>query len=673
MNIRWYTKHAAYIILLLTYLSTMPLIGGQAAVIVTVDGLSFVNSLLRTPESIIEGDQYLQTALEAMHLDLPDTSIYDFTWSRDARDTAETVQALQTFLLEKHTEAQNTSKRLIIVAHSWGSVLSYLALSSQSQQADHPIDVDLYITLGSPLGTDNAHTGTNYPVETMVINYTRDWTDRYDFCDTCLPLVDKWVNFWAWGDVISGPFQGFMPFDTHTSWSDIQIDTSYAITGYVGRNTLSTAIWHMYDSMQPGGTPDNQPLLDQVRTLIEGTPATDNPPFGSFDSPLENASVQSSVAVTGWALDDLSLPSVKIYRAPATGESGDMIYIGDATLVEGARQDIETAYPEYPYRSQAGWGYMLLTNFLPNGGNGTFTLYAVASDGGGHGTTLGGKTIHCNNADAVTPFGAIDTPAPGGIVTGTTYRNSGWVLTPMPNQIPLNGSTINVYINGVSLGHPVYDNYRSDIAALFPGYANSNSAHAYFDFNTSTFSNGVHTIAWVAVDDAGNSDGIGSRYFSISKTSRTPAAAITTAGNPHSKGESKQGLSATGIAMGYAGHTFQGFDIGITKGYIRKNTPAETIPAGHTPMNIQLNQLEPLMIHLAYSAGKQHNTRTKYTGYSLAGDTLSPLPVGSTLDSDKGIFYWQPGPGFIGEYQFIFMKKADEGQMKLQPVTVSVK
>jgi hypothetical protein len=158
---------------------------------------------------------------------------------------------------------------------------------------------------------------------------------------------------------------------------------------------------------------------------------------------------------------------------------------------------------------------MLLTNFLPNGGNGTFTLQAVVTDISGHEVALGTKSITCDNANAVKPFGAIDTPVPGSTVSGSSYRNHGWVLTPMPNSIPTSGATISVLVDGVVLGSPVYNIYRSDIASLFPGYANSDGAHAYFDIDTTQLSDGVHTLAWSVVDSAGNAEGIGSRYFVV--------------------------------------------------------------------------------------------------------------------------------------------------------------
>ena len=239
----------------------------------------------------------------------------------------------------------------------------------------------------------------------------------------------------------------------------------------------------------------------------------DAAPFGSFETPVHGSIVRSSVPVTGWVLDDVGVESVKIYRENEAGT--DLVYIGDALLVEGARPDIEEAFPDYPMNYKAGWGYMMLTHFLPHGGNGTFRLHVAALDASGHETILGIKTVTCDNANAVKPFGAIDTPAAGETVSGDTYRVGGWVLTPMPNRIPIDGSTITVYVDGVALGHPAYNIYRPDIASLFPGYANSNGAHAYLDIDTTLFGNGVHTIAWIAVDNEGNSDGIGSRYFTV--------------------------------------------------------------------------------------------------------------------------------------------------------------
>ena len=256
----------------------------------------------------------------------------------------------------------------------------------------------------------------------------------------------------------------------------------------------------------------NSPQTVEI-TLNVYEQGADNEPFGSFDTPADGSSVRSSVAVTGWVLDDIGIDRVEIYRGGENRE--DWIYIGDAVLVEGARTDIEQTFPTYPMNHKAGWGYMMLTNFLPNGGNGIFIIYARATDTSGHSVTLGSKTITCDNANAVKPFGAIDTPTQGGTASGSNFAVWGWALTPWPNTIPTDGSSINVYVDGVNLGHTDYNIYRPDIAGLFPSYANSSGAAGYFILDTTTYENGVHTIQWVVTDGGGNTDGIGSRYFVI--------------------------------------------------------------------------------------------------------------------------------------------------------------
>jgi hypothetical protein len=245
--------------------------------------------------------------------------------------------------------------------------------------------------------------------------------------------------------------------------------------------------------------------------------ATASAPFGAFDTPLAGSIVAGEVGATGWALDDGGVTGVRVYRDPVSGEPtspNGLVFIGDAVFVPGARPDVQAAYASYPASDRAGWGLMILTNMLPNQGNGGFTLYAFALDRDGHSTLLGSRTVTGANATSVKPFGTIDVPAQGQTVSGV-FVNFAWGLTPLPNTIPFDGSTIDVYIDGGLVGHPVYNNFRADIAGLFPGLNNSNGAVGYRIIDTTSMSNGLHSIAWVLRDDAGNTKGIGSRYFTV--------------------------------------------------------------------------------------------------------------------------------------------------------------
>ncbi len=394
-----------------------------------------------------------------------------------------------------------------------------------------------------------------------------------------------------------------------------------------------------------------------------------SPPFGIFATPEQGAVVRSSVPVTGWVLDDIGTASVKIYRTGDAG-SGSLVYIGDALLVEGARPDVEQAHPGYPMNYKAGWGYMMLTHFLPNQGNGTFTLHAAAADLEGHQVTLGTHTITCDNANAVKPFGAIDTPTQGGEASGSSFRNQGWVLTPMPNKVPEDGSTISVYVDGVNLGHPVYNIYRSDVATLFPGYANSSGAHAYFDIDTTAYSSGVHTIAWQATDNGGNSDGIGSRYFTI-QNSQGAGSREQGAWSMESMEQGAWSREKSVTCLG---------PVGVIKGYARDVEPRMLFPDDNGMVTIEINELERLEIRFPASFVPEaagglaplSSVMQTCVGYQLVGDQLRPLPIGSTWDTEKGIFYWQPGPGFVGEYRLVFIMKRNSGKIDKIDFTIRI-
>jgi len=371
-------------------------------------------------------------------------------------------------------------------------------------------------------------------------------------------------------------------------------------------------------------------------------------PFGDFATPVEGSVLSSSIPVTGWVLDDIEVNNVKIYC--------DNNYIGDAVFVDGARPDVEQAFPEYPKNYQAGWGYMMLSNFLPGGGNGIYTITAKVTDAEGNVVTLGSKTITIDNANAVKPFGALDTPTQGGTASGSNFINWGWVLTPQPNFIPDDGSTINVYVDGVNLGNPVYNIYRSDVASLFPGYANSDGAGGYFSIDTTGYSNGVHTIAWTATDSAGNIDGLGSRYFTIINSSTSNSTSRSIISN-HDIAKIPLEYSPTLIKHGVEGNDYQTADMN---------------DSGNCIINIK--ELEPMEIILTDCILNTGNPGQRFEGYLLAGNHLKPLPAGSTLDRSRGIFYWIPGIGYYGEYHFVFVAETTRGwSKKYVPINITAK
>jgi hypothetical protein len=366
----------------------------------------------------------------------------------------------------------------------------------------------------------------------------------------------------------------------------------------------------------------------------------------------------SSVPFTGWLIDDIGVQSVKIYRK--SGNS--LIYIGDGLFVEGARPDVEQAYPGYPYNYRAGWGYMMLTNFLPNGGNGTFDILAIATDNEGHQVTLGTKTVTVDNASAVKPFGALDTPEPGGTASGANSPNWGWVLTPQPNNIPIDGSTLKVWVDGVNLGHPNYNLYRSDIAGLFPGYANSNGAAGYFVIDTTAYQNGVHTIQWTATDSGGNTDGIGSRYFSINNSSSLATGAAQSISlkksRPHLITPGEDFVLDTSSPVGIV----KGYETEVKPGEIEMNYPDE-----QGIITVETRELDRVEVQFGDSSQSK-----KLYGWLLVGNQFRPLPIGSYLDSTNNTFYWQIGLVFKGKYHLFFIEEDQYGNRTGRNVLVNI-
>ena len=387
----------------------------------------------------------------------------------------------------------------------------------------------------------------------------------------------------------------------------------------------------------PGATGSPQ----QVQVNV--TAVSPTVPFGFFDTPVDNTTgIAGAIAVTGWALDSVEVTNVGIWREPLPGESqsNSLIFIGDANFVADARPDVAAGFPSSPFQYRAGWGYSMLTNFQPNSngsgplGNGTYRLHAIMTNKSGAQVDLGGRTITVDNAHASRPFGTIDTPAQGGSASGNSFVNFGWALTQNPFAIPIDGSTITVILDGVAVGHPAYNQFRSDIATLFPGLANSNGAVGFFFIDTTTLQNKVHTISWNVFDNGSRGDGIGSRYFSVLNANGGGVAA------PEDPPTADSLAGPVRLRSGYD-----------------PNAPQQALASDNGGgYSIEMEQLG--RIELSLGASK---------GYQVVGGEAGDLPLGSSLKA--GVFYWQAPLAFLGKYELVF-ERPDGTQTQVH-VTIS--
>jgi hypothetical protein len=395
-----------------------------------------------------------------------------------------------------------------------------------------------------------------------------------------------------------------------------------------------------------GASNNPGPVAVSLVLLQNGATQT---PFGSFDTPLDAAAgVSGSIAVSGWALDDIGVTTVRILRDPVGAEPpGQPVFIGNAVLIDGARPDVAAAFPGAPRNSSGGWGYLLLTNFLPNQGNGTFRLYAFADDVDGHSTLLGTKTIVCDNAHATAPFGAIDTPGQGDVVSGLV-ANYGWVLSPgSRHSDPPDGGSVTVFVDGAPVGSPGGWNSRSDLSALFPvsSYSGVDTALGVYGLDTSSLTNGVHTISWSVTDNLGATSGIGSRFFTVSNASSVMSGVrdlgsgmgdrLATGnwqlatGNRQLEAGSWQ-LGAGSVLLGR-----RGFDLNEPLDYY--------FPDFDGVVTIDARELDRIELQLEPGA----------TGVLITAQGDKPLPIGAQIDPATGVFTWAPGAGFVGAYEFM--------------------
>jgi hypothetical protein len=411
-------------------------------------------------------------------------------------------------------------------------------------------------------------------------------------------------------------------------------------------------------------TPVGSSPLPPVTVTMTVLAATTSPPFGRFETPIAlTQNVSGAIALTGWALDDVEVTELQIWRQPhpseppaaifqGPGPANGKVFIGNATFIDGARPDIEAAFA-LPNRSRAGWGYMMLTRGLVWDGQGLFTLHAIAVDREGNVREIGSTSLSVNNALATQPFGTIDTPGQGALASGV-YGNTGWVISPNAGAtIP--AANVRVMIDGVFLPGVPSTAPRSDITAIFPQFDASEAGRGLV-IDTRAYADGIHTIAWVVTDSQGHTDGIGSRFFRIANGGVGSLRAAERAASRAVPGVSADLVDAAPSAMS-ALQVRRGFD---------DKAPFETLQGSSDQFAVIGDELDRIEMRLPPADG------VTYTGYLRALGELRPLPPGAALDRATGAFTWQPAAGFIGDYDFVFVAEGRSGVVSRHEVRVTL-
>jgi hypothetical protein len=123
----------------------------------------------------------------------------------------------------------------------------------------------------------------------------------------------------------------------------------------------------------------------------------------------------------------------------------------------------------------------------------------------------------------------------------------------------------------------------------------------------------------------------------------------------------------------------------VKKGFGKNIEAQKFYPDDNDMITVETRELERVVIHLddirdEIEIEKKGKDNSKFkiqnsklcAGYLVIDNELRRLPIGSTFDTETGTFYWQPGPGFVGQYDFVFIKKGPDGEWQKKIIRVVI-
>lgn len=219
--------------------------------VILIDGINFGSFI----DLLFPPSDYLYKAIVSTKIDTTTWlhriaekggSVVQFIWSNDIGDTDVVIPKLTDYL-EKYTQIKNQNgTSLMVLAHSWGTVLSYIAMYKNPST----ISVDKFITLGSPL---DAQSSILYiPISTFTNNVLHG--NSITEVDN-LPNVTQWHNYWADCDPISGPITALVNPPTMFN-QQISTNDSYPchLAYYEDSSVWTNILSDLIDGMQPYNT-----------------------------------------------------------------------------------------------------------------------------------------------------------------------------------------------------------------------------------------------------------------------------------------------------------------------------------------------------------------------------------------------------------------------------------
>ena len=124
-----------------------------------------------------------------------------------------------------------------------------------------------------------------------------------------------------------------------------------------------------------------------------------------------------------------------------------------------------------------------------------------------------------------------------------------------------------------------------------------------------------------------------------------------------------------GIDTGAAVHVATGFDPRARLTAVR--------PDAFGRRHVAIAEMDRVEVRLARSPAAKGSewlppSGGRYAAYQVANGQLRRLPVGSSFDPSRGTLYWQPGVGYVGDYEFVVVDETRRDAKRLTRVVVSV-
>ena len=222
-----------------------------------------------------------------------------------------------------------------------------------------------------------------------------------------------------------------------------------------------------------------------------------------LDTPPENATVAGVVEVAGWVIDDRGVSNIDLFV--------DGVFVASADLNK-PRYDVLQAYPWYAGTVNARPGFSTSFN-AEDLTNGAHTIFVRITFSDASVEDFGTRTVVVDKDLNQAPFGELEMPGPNQPMNGV-FPVTGWALD---NSEVVD---IEVMVDGQVIGQANSGVARPDINHRFPTIPNSANAGFIRMLNTSTFTNGVHTLAVRLRDDEGATRVIGRRFVQIMNNGR---------------------------------------------------------------------------------------------------------------------------------------------------------